>query len=285
MSIWLFVWILLSGGLLFFMGWTLRILLRQKSAWKKFAQHYKLRYAPRSLMDTPELSGTIDDFTVNIFSGEHASADARSSRKLTAIEITLNSIMPVAGGIASGGMVPFLKDIGMREEYRPDHPAWNTEYLASSDNRFVLEAYLTEPRLNAFVNLAKIKNAWVILVFRDNLTLLRLDTPDPLDTPQKMNKIVKRMLEAAKIFELKSGESNILKTEKARTAQKKAALSISDDALESMDLELEDDDEAAPGEETGEETGEEDVQKDTAEEDSPEEKNEKGDARTPTTAP
>jgi phosphoglucomutase len=49
-SIWFYLWLLLSGGLLFFMGWTMLILFRQKKAWKQFAARHKLRYKADAMM-------------------------------------------------------------------------------------------------------------------------------------------------------------------------------------------------------------------------------------------
>jgi hypothetical protein len=34
----------------------------------------------------------------------------------------------------------------------------------------------------------KIRNGWVILIFRADTFLLRFDTPDPLETQQKLEK-------------------------------------------------------------------------------------------------
>ncbi|MGB0719143.1 MAG: hypothetical protein ACPGRX_01635 [Bdellovibrionales bacterium] len=249
MSLWFILWLLMSLALLSFMGWTFVILMRQKQAWKTYAAKRKLRFKSLAFTAVPEMSGTIGDHTISFFSSEHANVNARGSRKLTAIEINLNSRMPTFGGVASGGMVPIMKELNLKQEYRPKHKAWNKSYIAAANNRAVLQAYLTDARVGALCDVMAVKNAWVILIFRDESMLLRVDTPDPLDSPAKIDALVKQMLATAEVLELKKGESEILKSEAVQSVVKSAGLEIDEAAFDApIGLELE---------EAGEETREE----------------------------
>ncbi len=203
-------------------------------------------------MGSPEVTGTIDDHTVTIFSSEHVSPDARGSRKLTAIEVSLNSIMPIVGGVASGGMIPILKLLNLKQEFYPKHPDWNKAYVAAGSNRYVLEAYMSDERVGALCSLMQIKNAWLILVFRGDAMLLRIDMPDPLDNPSKVDKIIKQMVDVAKILELKAGESKRLKSEEVKSAAKNVALEVDDAAMNDAGntFELEEDQENKSGEDS-----------------------------------
>lgn len=241
MSIWFLLWLLLSAGLIYFLGWTLYILYRQKKAWKGYAKRHKLRYRSAQMLSAPEVSGTIGDYTVSLFTGEHVSEDVRRSRRLTAIEVQLSSVMPVEGGIASGGMVDLIRQMGFKEEYRPKHPGWDKSFIASSASRPVLEAYLIPERLDVLTKLMKVKNSWVILIFREDTMLLRFDTPDALDSVQKIDRIVKKMVEAAKILELGSGEGGRLKSEQTKKREKEVSLQVDEADLEAAGLQLEDD--------------------------------------------
>ena len=241
MSIWFFIWLFLSAALIYFMGWNAFILYRQKRAWKSYAAAQKLRYRSPSFFAAPEMNGIAGDYTVSLFTGEHMSPDMRGSRKLTAIEIQLSSQFPFAGGVASGGMVDVIQSMGFKEEINPAHPEWEKAWIARAENRNVLKEYLNAERLAALVPLMKIKNAWVVFVFRDNMTLLRLDTPDPLDSAKKLNYIIKKMTDSAKVLELKSGEASRLKTYEATKSAKEVTLKISEENLGS-DLSLEEDD-------------------------------------------
>lgn len=241
MNIWLILWFILASSLLCFFVWTFYILVRQKAAWKAYADKRNFRYKPGSFMGSPEVAGTIEDHTVTIFSSEHISPNARGTRKLTAIEVSLNSIMPIVGGVASGGMIPILKLLNLKQEYTPKHPDWNKAYVAAGSNRYVLEAYLSDARVAALCSLMQMKHAWVILVFRGDAMLLRVDMPDPLDNPSKVDKIIKQMVDVAKILELQAGESNRLKSEEVKSAAKNVALEVDaaviDNAAGSFELE------------------------------------------------
>ncbi len=226
MSIWFLIWLFLSGALLYFLAWTIYILFRQKSAWKKFAAQKKLRYRPGTLFGSPEISGSADKRTISFFVSEHMAADARSSRKLTAIEVKLSSQMPFEIGIASGGMVPMLKHFSFREELRPDYPKWDKNYIAAASSRMALESYLTPERLEALTSMMRIRNGWTIFICRGETTLLRFDTPDALDTVEKLNRIFTKMYAVADALELRKGEEGILKSEAAKRSVKEINIAV-----------------------------------------------------------
>jgi len=241
LSIWFVVWILISAALLFFLAWTIFILLKQKALWKNYAKQNKLRFKPNSFFIVPEMSGLMGAHSISLFGGEHSGADQRFSRKMTAIEIQLSSKMPVDGGIASEGMVEIVQGMGFKEEYSPKYPKWDKAYIASAASKNVLAAYLTEERLAVITDLMALENAWIILVFKGDVMLLRLDTPDPLFTKDKLDNAVQKMLAAAKVLELDKGEARILKEESVKSPKKSVSLSVDEDELENTGLELEDD--------------------------------------------
>jgi hypothetical protein len=253
-SLWFFLWLLLSVALVGFLAWTAYILFRQKRAWKAYAKKYKLRYTPGRLFDSPEMAGPMGDYTVSLFTGEHIAGDARTTRKLTAVEIQLFSNMPFEGAVASNGMVEFTKDLGLGEEVRPDHKGWDKSYIATSDNKAALAEYLNKDRLTSLTDLMKTPNAWVIFVFRGDMTLLRFDTPEPLDMPQDIDKIVKRMLEAAKVMELDEGEGRRLKAAVVKKPKKEKSLDVKDGDL-NTGLSLEEEDEQSADSEGAKDDG------------------------------
>ena len=126
----------------------------------------KLRYRAHSMMASPEISGALNGYSINFLIAEHFTPDGRSSRKLTAIEVQLLSKMPFEGGIASGGMVSLIQSIRLKEETKPNHPKWDKNYIAASSSGAAMEAYLTPERIDALTSLMKIRNGWVILIFR-----------------------------------------------------------------------------------------------------------------------
>ena len=242
MSIWFLIWLLLSGALLYFLGWTMYILFRQKTAWKTFATRKKLRYRPGTLFGSPEMSGSADKRTVSFFVAEHMAPDARSSRKLTAVEVKLSSLLPFEAGIASGGMVPLMQNFPFREELRPDYPKWDKNYIAAASSRAALEVYLTPERLEALTSMMRIRNGWTIFVCRGDTTLLRFDTPDALDTVEKLNRIYTKMYAVAEALELHKGEEGILKAEAAKRSVKEVNIAVDErDFQEAKGFQLEED--------------------------------------------
>lgn len=232
MNIWLLIWLFIAAVLLYFFGWTLYILFQQKRAWQAFAKKAKLRYKPGRWQESPDMSGNYNGTTISYFTGEHISPDVRGSRKLTAIEVSLSSKMPFEGGVASRGMVEFIKTMGFKEEILPQNPKWKSEYIATSNTPYALQSYLTDTRLEALFSLMRIKNAWVILIFKEDTMLLRLDTPDPLETEKKLEAITKRMVEVAKRLELEQGEAQRLKEDALRTAPRQAEIHITDENID-----------------------------------------------------
>jgi len=193
-------------------------------------------------MDSPEVDGSIDGYKIDIFTSEHILENARSSRKLTAIEISLHSVLPIDGAVASGGMVPLVKELGFRTEIKPEHELWNRSYIAAADNERALKAYLTPERLDALLRMMRIKNSWMILIFRAERLLLRIDTPDPLTSEDYLDRLIKLMLKSAKTLELKSGESGVIEREEAKGLAETSNLMLDDDgADDASPLSLEED--------------------------------------------
>lgn len=242
MSVWLVLWVIVSVVLLGFLVWSLIVLQGQKSTWKTFASKHKLRYRSRGAMDSPEVDGSIDGYKVDIFTSEHTADNARSSRKLTAIEISLHSVMPVDGAVASAGMIPLVKELGFKTEVRPEHELWNRSYMAAGDNARAIKAYLTPERLDAIIRLMRIKHSWIILIFRAERMLLRIDTPDPLTSEDYLDRLIKLLIKSAKTFELKSGESGVIEREEAKGLAEDSNLTLDDgDVAGDSGLALEED--------------------------------------------
>lgn len=248
MSFWFFLWMVLCGALIYFFGWTNLILYKQKKAWRSYAEKLRLRYASSSLLASPEIKGSVDGYSVALFTDEHPSGDGRTNRKLTAIELDLHSEFPMKGVAASGGMVAHIQNhLSYKHEIKPKQKGWKPTYMVQSENGEAMERYLNTARAKALLSLMEMPNVWVVFLFQDNATLLRLDTPEPLDHPAKIDKVIKQMIKVAKILELEEGEDKdlLLVTENENLEEKlaakpAAALDLAEDSIPA-DLELEDD--------------------------------------------
>lgn len=238
MNVWFILWFLLSAALLFFAGWTFYIMYRQKESWRAFAKKYKLRYSAKKNFMSPEVSGVVDTMAVSLFTSDHVTQDARAARKMTAIEISLKSQMPFSGAIGSGIMVNIIQARAYKEEIRPAHPQWNTSCILRTSNTAAMEAYLTPERLEALMALMKHKTDSGIFIFEPTENLLRLDTPDPLETLDKLEKLVKKLIKIAQALELKEGEGmrlSVVADKPRGTATKKLDAPDEDSGLQLED--------------------------------------------------
>jgi len=213
LSIWFFLWLILSLALVYFMGWTAWILFRQKQVWKAFSVKHKLRYSVSGFTGSPEMSGEYQGYEVSLFTGEHVDEDGRGSRKLTAIEVRLKSDMPFEAAAASGGMVKVVEGIKFPRSYVPEKKEWSKDYIIAGDNKVALKAYFNEERIEALSKLMRLKNLWTIFIFREEQVLLRVDTPNPLTNETKTEALLKKMLQTAHVLELKSGEGAMIKSD------------------------------------------------------------------------
>ncbi len=237
MSIWFVLWVLLSIALVVFMGWTLLIAYRQKKVWKDYAGKKKLRYKPKGFMSAPEMNGVLEGYTVSLFTGEHIATDMKGGRKLTAVELHLKSEMPVSLAVASGGLVSLVQGFGIGGEVKPDYPDWDEAYIAVSESPTVLKEYLTQERLKILTTLMKIRNIWLIFVVRGDTVLLRLDTPEPLDSAEKLDKLMRQIIKTASVLELNKGEGARLKSLSLKKDSASVVLEVSDDETHGLQLE------------------------------------------------
>ncbi|MGH1403022.1 MAG: hypothetical protein ACRBDL_02150 [Alphaproteobacteria bacterium] len=233
------LWVTISCILLGFWVWTLFTIFKQKKAWKFYADKKKLRYHSNGLFETPSLSGAIDEYKVSLFVSEHSELDARSHRRLTAIEVSLHSGLPISSAVASGGMVHIVEALDINQEYRPAHKEWDDSYIIRASDNQVMQSYLNDDRLEQVLKLMKTEKVWIVLLFLDGKGLLRLDTPLPIDNPKSLDKLIKQMISVAQALELGKGEEKGL-LRKRKEDDSAPVLALDEDILDDdIGLELE----------------------------------------------
>ncbi len=242
LNIYIIIWLSISLFLLVFWGWTLFVVIRQKQAWKLYAGKRAMRYHNMGMFSTPMVSGAVDGYGVSLFASEHSELDERSQRRLTAIEISLQSDYPFVCAVASGGMVSVVDAFDIRHEYKPQTKGWDNSYILRSSDMKMGRAYFTDDRLEKIVDLMKTNKAWVILAIVQDRGILRLDTPYPIDNPKELDELIKKMIVVAKALELNKGEDKDLIRKQSETDSSQAVLAVDDDLLDDhLGLELEED--------------------------------------------
>ena len=246
MTIWMVIWAGFSSFFLLFLLWTLQIVILQKAAWKKFATKYKLRFRSKSFMKSPEMHGVIDGHKVSFFSSEHSSDDMRSTRNLIAIEVPLDFVMPAEAAIVSGGMIKIATLIGFQNELKPKHEKWSEEYAILTQDKAIYKAYLTKERLSAIIELMEYKSAMVMVIFKKDLALLRIDVSDPLKTIEKLEELKGLIMRTEKVLEVSDAELKMLKEAKTLSKARDVALEFDDEQTElTTGLSLEDDEDVS----------------------------------------
>lgn len=222
------------------------ILLQQKKTWRQFAKKNKLRYRNSAFMSSPQVNGMYKGYAIGIFTSEHETERGGTSRKLTAIEVEMDSRMPIEGAIGSGGMVRVVQSLGYSDEFKPDYDFWNTEYIARCQDRRVLGKFLDKDRAKALVDLMERKNTWVIFIFKGADTVLRIDTPSPFENLEKLTQTIDDMVAIARLLELRKGESGNLTSLKMQKETASIHMDVDDDELAFIGLELEEDEGVIP---------------------------------------
>ncbi len=242
MSFTLALWLVIVAFFLWFWAWTSFITYRQINAWKLYAQKRNLRFHANGFLETPSISGAIDGYRVSIFASEHSELDQRSQRRLTAIEVSLHTSLPVSAAFASGGMVPVIEPLDLSQEFKPSYKGWDDSYIIRSKDNQVIAYYLDEERAEKLTSLMGKDKAWVVLLFVSETGLLRFDSPLPFDDPRKLDEIVKELLSVAKVLDLRKGESESLLRKRSNSVGTNKISEIDEGLLiDTVGFELEDD--------------------------------------------
>ncbi len=252
-SIWFLLWLFLSLTLLYFFGWTLLILYKQKRAWKLFAKKRDLRYEGGKFSDAPSMAGDIEGYEFSFFPAQYEIGDIRHNRKMTAIEVTLKNKPPFEGFVASGLLVETIKLAELPHEFTPEHEKWKGDSLVVTDNVAAMSSYLTSDRQEVVTRWMLKNNIWFLIGFRNDVYVLRIDTPLPMDNPKKINALVKMILKDIPSFEVSDNENvrlqiAVSRDSSAAVSSVKPQIELSGDDI-SVDLELETDDSDSPAKE------------------------------------
>lgn len=203
---WIFLWFCLSAFVLGAFVWTTRLLMAQKNTWLAYARKHNLAFDKGTFFGAPSMSGQMGGYRLTAFSEEQPAPDARGRRFRTVIELMRPSGLPVRGAAGSGDMVPLIRGVDMQSDVIPDSPEWKSQWLARSDDKSLMKAYLTPERIKALAKLFSAQKLSSIFIFDHEDALLRCDTGDPLHDPARLEKLVKMMVAVSDAMIPRPGE-------------------------------------------------------------------------------
>lgn len=189
---WVFIWVILSAILLGATAWSLRILFRQKAAWEAYAKSKSFTFKRGTFMGPAEMSGVIGDYKVAFFTAERQGEDMRTRRFVTVVEIDLVDGAVDGAVMGTQEMLPFMQSLDLIHPHQVE--GWEQGYYTFIKNDAVVKQYLTKERLDVFLTLLKTKNADVMVVFHEKQIVVRMETSDPMQDADKIDKVITRQI-------------------------------------------------------------------------------------------
>ncbi|MCB9990971.1 MAG: hypothetical protein H6867_06280 [Rhodospirillales bacterium] len=236
---WLVIWCLFAVFIFVFVGWTAVILFQQKKTWANFAKRHKLEYEAGTIMGSPVVSGMLNERRFSLYTGAQQTDDIRGQRFVTIIEFQMGQGMPTGAAIATMEYLGFVDGLVFDESYDPGIPEWKSSYVVRTRDSKNLQAYLTDERLKLLQGLFSMKGASVLLFFDELEAVLRIETSDPLREGAHLDKIIKRLSDAADKLVPSAVEKERFKTlieeEKARHKAVEKVAQVEDEEVEDDD--------------------------------------------------
>lgn len=203
---WILLWLVLSAILIGATLWSLQILMRQKAAWDKYAKMKGFTFNRGTFMGPGEMNGVIGDYRLSFFTAERAGADVRTRRYVTVLEINLIDGLIDSGALGTKEMLPFLQTLDKLHPLIIEGAPFEegTHVFAKSDT--VMKAYLTQERIETLASILKTKNADTLVLFNEKEVVVRLETSDPMQDADKIDKIVNRLIALTEKLRITSEE-------------------------------------------------------------------------------
>jgi len=190
--VWIFLWVLFSAFVMGAFLWSVRILFQQKMAWKKYAQKTGLTYnEQKGALNSPYLTGSLGAYGFGLFSEPQATNDSRGQRYVTVLEFILRKGLGTLGVIGTSKMVPFADNLQVTQAVNLSDKDWDATWFIRSNNAALTEKYMTPARIDIFKKIFRMKILGAMLIFDENESVLRIETSDPLNDADRVEKIVK----------------------------------------------------------------------------------------------
>lgn len=202
LNIWFTLWIFLTVFIMGVFFWSMAILFRQKRAWASFAKQHQMTFLQNRLFQSPAMRGMIRGFLATIFSEEQGAQDGRGRRFRTVVQIELPPGMLTEGVVTSPDLRAFANMMNLANDVMPPEKDWNRNIVFKVGDIQKTLSFLTPERVKTLNTIMSAKNINCLFVYNERETLLRFETPDPLDKVEKIERFVAKTIESAKILSL-----------------------------------------------------------------------------------
>lgn len=202
MNIWFMMWVFVAVFILGASLWSFYILLKQRQCWKIFAEKANLEFLPTALLKSPMLRGAYKGLQLDIFSDTQLAGKDREKAIRTIFQFKLPAPMPTEGAIASAAFAPYLNGLALPVQTVDGVGEWDKGVIIRVDDGEAIKTYLTPERLKTLQAVMTIKGSPSMLIFSAEATILRIESTDPFDTPERLERFLSKVAEAAKILSL-----------------------------------------------------------------------------------
>ncbi len=203
MNIWIVVWAFFATFIMGITFWSFRILIRQKQAWGQYAKRHNLDYDSKAFIKSPIVSGMVGDYFITILSVEQDDDDGKGRCYRSVIQFNLKNPMMVEGVIASSWLRRFAGALKLPQEGTNAMKEISHGTVVFSQDDAKLTPYFTMERVQVLAAMAAVKNAAILMIFNEEEAFLRFETSDALDDVSRLEKLVNKVIDAAKVLEAK----------------------------------------------------------------------------------
>lgn len=210
MSLWFLLWFVLSAILLGATFWSTIILIQQKKAWSEYAAKKGLTFTRGTFFAPATMEGVVDGINLSFFTATQMHEDTRKNRQLTVVQVNVNE--PFVDGIGFGTkeMLPFLQSLDAITVHDVKVGKWNKAHHIMSRNKKAIDAYLTEERVSIISGILDMPNADVLILLDDKEGVFRIETPNPLQNAQQIDKLVSKLFARIKKLQPDAQEAQAL---------------------------------------------------------------------------
>lgn len=201
MNIWFMIWVFIAVFVLGTSLWSFYILLKQKRAWEAFSKKNQFEFLPSAVLKSPYLRGSFHGVPFTIFSDFQLSGRERLNGTRTTFQVV------IAGGLQSGEAVigssafrNFINGLSLPIEYVSDANGLNKDVCARMRVAEGLTPYLTKERIVVINGLTSIKNSPALILITNEEIVLRIESADPFDNSDKLERFLTKLAEAAKVL-------------------------------------------------------------------------------------
>ncbi|MCB9973178.1 MAG: hypothetical protein H6863_03395 [Rhodospirillales bacterium] len=193
--LWLLVYLLFVIFILTFFFWNTVILFRQKQAWQNFAKKHNLLYRKGRLLEASAVEGNYKKNRIGLFSEGRADESSRGIlRYRTVIEVVMGHRMPCTGALGNVDSMRIIESLNFGTTFHPEGAHWDKNHLITCADRDFIKEYLTPKRLERLNSFFAMKNAAAMMVFDKQDAFLRIETPDPMTDPQKIQALMDKLV-------------------------------------------------------------------------------------------